>query len=73
MVAQIGEVVSVDLYALGASRTSFVQVRVRLDVNKPLTRVVGLNPEGYERMMFQVMFEKLSRFCAVCRLFGHGH
>jgi hypothetical protein len=73
MAARIGEVVSVDLYALGASGTSFVRVRVRLDVNKPLTRVVGLNPEGYEKMLFQVMFEKLPRFCAVCGLFGHGH
>jgi hypothetical protein len=41
MVARIGQVLGVDLYALGASGTSFVRVRVKLDVNKPLTRVVG--------------------------------
>jgi hypothetical protein len=72
MAARIGEVVSADLYALGASGTSFVRARVKLDVNKPLTRVVGLHPEGNARMTFLVLYEKLPRFCEVCGLFGHG-
>jgi hypothetical protein len=72
MAAHIGEVVSVDLYALGASGTSFVRVRVKLDVNKPLTRIVGLSPGGGERMLFLVMYEKLPKFCDICGLFGHG-
>jgi hypothetical protein len=72
MAARIGEVKSIDLYALGASGTSFVRVRVRLDVNKPLTRFVGLHPEGSERLHFQVMYEKIPKFCEVCGLFGHG-
>jgi hypothetical protein len=42
MSTRIGEVLSVDLFALGASGTSFVHVRVKLDVGKPLMRVVGL-------------------------------
>ena len=41
-------------------------------MGKPLTRVVGLHPEGNKKMMFQVMFEKLPRFCEVCGLLGHG-
>jgi hypothetical protein len=45
---------------------------VKLDVNKPLTRVVGLHPEGYEQMVFQVLYEKLTKLCDVCGLFGHG-
>jgi hypothetical protein len=72
MAARIGEVLGVDLYALGASGTSFVQVRIKLDVGKPLTRVVGLHPEGYPQMVFQVLYEKLPKFCEVCGLFGHG-
>jgi hypothetical protein len=72
MAASIGEVCSVDLYALGASGTSFVRVRVKLDVNRPLTRFVGLHPEGVERLSFQVMYEKLPNFCEICGLFGHG-
>jgi hypothetical protein len=44
MAARIGEVLGVELYALGASGTSFVRVRVKLDVSKALTRVVGLHP-----------------------------
>jgi hypothetical protein len=65
MAARIGEV-------LGASGTSFVRVRVKLDVHKALTRVVGLHPEGSERLMFQVLYEKLPKFCDVCGLLGHG-
>ncbi|KAK1613829.1 hypothetical protein QYE76_019346 [Lolium multiflorum] len=72
MAARIGDVLDVDLYALGASGTSFVRVRVKLDVFKPLTRFVGLHPEGSERMSFQVMYEKLPKFCDICGLFGHG-
>jgi hypothetical protein len=34
--------------------------------------VVGLHPEGSESMTFQVMFEKLPKFCEICGLFGHG-
>jgi hypothetical protein len=71
MAARIGEVQSVDLYAMGASGTSFVRLRMKLDVKKPLTRFVGLHPEGNERMHFQVMYEKLPRVCEVCGLFGH--
>ncbi|XP_051201869.1 uncharacterized protein [Lolium perenne] len=72
MAACIGEVLSVDLYALGESGTSFVRVRVKLDIRKPLTRVVGLHPEGSERMTFQLPYEKLPKFCEVCGVFGHG-
>ncbi|KAM0882636.1 hypothetical protein ACQ4PT_032152 [Festuca glaucescens] len=47
MAARIGEVLSVDLYALGASGTSFVRVRVKLDVNKPLTSMeTGCVPQS---------------------------
>jgi hypothetical protein len=72
MAARIGEVLSVDLYALGASGTSFMRVRVKLNVQKPLTRVVGLHPEGNEKMMFLVLYEKLLHFCEVCGLLSHG-
>jgi hypothetical protein len=72
MAARIGEVLSVDLYVLGASGTSFVRVRVKIDVNKPLTRIVGLHPEGSERLSFQVLYEKLPRYCEVCGVLGNG-
>jgi hypothetical protein len=73
MAARIGEVCSVDLYAMGESGTSFVRVRAKLDMNRPLMRFVGLHAEGCDRMNFQVMYEKLPRFCEVCGMFGHGH
>jgi hypothetical protein len=72
MAARLGEVLGVDLYALGASGTSFVRVRTKLDVNKPLVRAVGLHPEGQPKLRFQVLYEKLPRFCDVCGILGHG-
>ncbi|KAK1643001.1 hypothetical protein QYE76_060806 [Lolium multiflorum] len=61
MAARIGEVKSVDLYTLGASGTRFVWVRVKIDVNNSLNRVVGLHLEGDKKMAFMVMYEKLPR------------
>jgi hypothetical protein len=72
MAARLGQVKGVDLFALGASGTSFMRVCMKLDVNKPLRRVMGLHPEGQERLHFQVMFEKLPKLCEVCGFFGHG-
>jgi hypothetical protein len=62
----IGEVCSVDIYVLGASGTSFVQVRVKIDVKEPLTRIMGLHPEGNELLSFNVMYENLPQFCEIC-------
>jgi hypothetical protein len=47
-------------------------VRVKLDVNKPLLGLVGLHREGQERMHFQVLYEKMPKFCALCGQMGHG-
>jgi hypothetical protein len=45
---------------------------MKLDANKPLTRVVGLHLEGNDPLVFQVLYENLPKFCDVCELFGHG-
>jgi hypothetical protein len=45
---------------------------VKLDVKKPLLRLVGLHPEEHERLHFQVLYEKMPKFCAVCGVMGHG-
>jgi hypothetical protein len=62
MAARIGEVLGVDLYVLGASGMSFVRVRVKLDVNKPLLCLVGWHPKGQERLHFLVLYEKMPKF-----------
>jgi hypothetical protein len=42
---------------------------VKLDVNMPFTRVVGLHLEGTKRMNFRLLYGKLPPFCKVCGLF----
>ena len=41
--------------------------------SKPLIRVVTFAPEGQDKMLLQVKYEKLPRFCAHCGLMGHVH
>ncbi|KAE8778099.1 putative disease resistance protein RGA3 [Hordeum vulgare] len=50
----------------------FIRVRVKLDVNKKLTRVVGIT-KGGETEKYLVKFEKLPTFCHACGLMGHWY
>jgi hypothetical protein len=50
----------------------YLCIRVNLDIDKPLTRVVYVlfGKEG-KREVFRVKYEKLPKFCAICGLIGH--
>lgn len=50
----------------------FIRVKVKLDVNKKLTRVVGIT-KGGEAEKYLVKFEKLPTFCHACGLMGHWY
>lgn len=50
----------------------FIRARVKLDVNKKLTRFVSFTKAG-ETEWYQVKFEKLPVFCYMCGLLGHWH
>lgn len=54
-------------------RGDFHRVRVKLVVAKPLVRFVTLAPEGQEKIVMQVKYEKLPRFCAHCGHMGLTH
>jgi hypothetical protein len=67
---KVGKFVSVELKVQGVG--NFVRVRVRLDVRKPLARVVTISRDG-QREFYAVKYEKIPKFCGVCGLFGHIH
>jgi hypothetical protein len=50
----------------------YLHIRVNLDIDKPLTRVVyvSFGNEG-KREVFRVKYEKLPKFCVDCGLIGH--
>lgn len=50
----------------------FIRARVKLDVNKKLTRAVGIT-KGRETEKYLMKFEKLPIFCNACGFMGHWH
>jgi hypothetical protein len=51
---------------------NFIRARVRLDVRRPLARVVTMSREK-QREFYVVLYEKIPKFCGVCGLLGHTH
>lgn len=53
---------------------NFFRIRVKLDLTKPLIRVVPVAVKGINEVIsqsFEVKYEKLPRFCSFCGLIGH--
>ena len=73
LAAKVGEVHEVEMRAVPSRMGDFHRVRVKLMAAKPLIRVVTLAPEGQAKILLQVKYEKLPRFCAHCGLMGHVH
>lgn len=73
LAAKVGEVQEIEMRAIASRTGDFHRVRVKLLATKPLVRVVTLAPEGQAKMLLQVKYEKLPRFCAHCGLMGHVH
>lgn len=67
---RVGKVLHVNLTPRGDGKS--VRVRVRLDVNKPLTRFLSITKNA-EKVFYQVYYEKIPKFCFVCGLHGHTY
>ena len=73
LAAKVRDVQEVVMRAVPSRTGDFHRVRVKLLADKSLIRVVTLAPEGQEKILHQVKYEKLPRFCAHCGLMGHVH
>jgi hypothetical protein len=50
----------------------YLCIRVKLEIEKPLTRIVYVSTgDKGNPLAFQVKYEKLPKFCAICGLIGH--
>ncbi|KAE8787923.1 hypothetical protein D1007_38062 [Hordeum vulgare] len=56
----------------GNSRGDYIRVRVKHDIQKPLTKFVSIVKDK-TRNVFVVRYEKLARFCSACGIIGHEH
>lgn len=69
---RIGEVQEVQVTLPNGFAGEFIRVRAKLDVNKKLTRVVGIT-KGGETEKYLMKFEKLPTFCHACGLMGYWY
>lgn len=69
---RIGKVQEVQVTLLNGFIGEFIRIRVKLDVNRKLTRAVGIT-KGGGMEKYLVKFEKLPTFCNACGLLGHWH
>ena len=70
---KIGEFLKVDLDEEINGWRDFLHIKVKLDVEKPLTRIVYISLGPGKREAFRVKYEKLPKFCAVCGIMGHSY
>ena len=64
---KIIEILMVDLDDEINGWRDYLRIRVKLDVEKPLTKIVYVSMGEKRRCLaFHVKYDKLSKFCAVC-------
>jgi hypothetical protein len=70
---KIGKTLCVETDENMSGWRDYLRIRVKLDIEKPLTRVVYVSMgHNGKREVFHVKYEKLPKFCAVCGLLGHS-
>jgi hypothetical protein len=69
---RVGKMVEVDTDAYGSAVGSYLRIKVRVDIHKPLLRGVTLEDEEEEEGGFcPLQYEFLPNFCYGCGLLGH--
>ncbi|KAK9178425.1 hypothetical protein WN943_027615 [Citrus x changshan-huyou] len=68
---KIGRVEEVETDEEGECIGPFAQVRISVDITKPLRRILILKQEGDEDIVMLIKYERLPDFCFCCGLIGH--
>ncbi|VFQ63346.1 unnamed protein product [Cuscuta campestris] len=69
---EIGQFVEADPKNFSNPWSSYLRIRVKLDVQKPLKKGTRLKREGEEWFHVDFAYERLPTFCFVCGRLGHG-
>lgn len=68
----IGEFIEYDPKNMSSFWRSFMRIRVKVDVRKPLKRSKKISRGGGETKLVKFKYEKLTIFCFLCGLLGHS-
>lgn len=68
----IGVVSRVDERNFDGSMRLFYQIRVSIDVHKPLKKGMKLKKENGDWIRVEFHYERLLTFCFMCGVLGHG-
>ncbi|KAJ8755012.1 hypothetical protein K2173_015524 [Erythroxylum novogranatense] len=69
---EVGEYVEVDSASFRNQVKTFMRLRVKFDVRKPLSNGMYLRRKGDQGFFANFQFEKLPNFCFLCGLMDHG-
>ncbi|PPR85703.1 hypothetical protein GOBAR_AA34989 [Gossypium barbadense] len=67
----IGALMAIDWKDRNGAWTEFMRLKVKIDISKPLRRVVKFVCDVGEEMIGVIKYERLPDFCYLCGLKGH--
>ncbi|PPR85315.1 hypothetical protein GOBAR_AA35374 [Gossypium barbadense] len=67
----IGELVAIDWKDRNGAWTEFMRLKVKIDISKPLRRIVKLVSRYGGETIEVIKYERLPDFCYMCGLIGH--
>ncbi|XP_040932053.1 uncharacterized protein [Gossypium hirsutum] len=67
----IGALMAIDWKDRNGAWTEFMRLKVKIDISKPLRRVVKFVSDAGEEMIGVIKYERLPDFCYLCGLIGH--
>ncbi|KAK5802551.1 hypothetical protein PVK06_030153 [Gossypium arboreum] len=67
----VGELMAIDWRDRIGGRTEFMRIKVKINVLKPLGRLVRMMAEGGEEHIGFIKYERLPDFCYGCGVIGH--
>ncbi|KAH9799961.1 hypothetical protein WN943_000608 [Citrus x changshan-huyou] len=69
--AIIGTIEEVETSENGECIGEYARVRIKVDISKPLKKIIFLEPEGEEKIPMPIRYERLPDFCFCCGTLGH--
>ncbi|XP_019151044.1 PREDICTED: uncharacterized protein LOC109147843 [Ipomoea nil] len=70
--SSLGTFIKADISNFDGTHNAFIRIRVSIDVNKPLRRIVRIKQANGESLILECKYERLPTFCFTCGKIGHA-